>query len=291
VREGYRSFDRSVGALVHRLQQRGVLDRTLMVMGADHGHSLIDKHYDLEGFFEARGLKTLYYPKAFQRWFACDVAVMVGGNGMGHVYLRGSGWKKDEPSDERLSRLPNVVDDLLAQDAIDIVAWRVGRSGDVRVRSRRGEATVRLSADHVTYQVTAGKSDPFGYGPMPARMNRHDAVRLTQHTEYPDGIVQVSQIFGASRAGDMIVTAAKGWDLKERHQRHLHRSGHGSLHREHMAVPFAMNYPFDPDAVRTVDAFPSILELLGEKAGVAHDGRCLVTPSVATASTPTRAAS
>src|SRR5213075_3174290 len=66
VREGYRAFDRALGSLCGRLGARGTLDRTLLVMGADHGHSEVEKHFDLEAFFETRRLKTLYYPKAFQ---------------------------------------------------------------------------------------------------------------------------------------------------------------------------------------------------------------------------------
>jgi hypothetical protein len=280
VREGYRSFDRSVGALVSRLRARGVLERTLIVMGADHGHSLIDHHFDLEGFFESRGLRTLYYPKQFQRWFLSDVAVMVGGHGMGHVYFRGEGWGKDEPAEARIARHAGVIDDLLANEAVDVVAWPTA-DGAVRVRSRRGQALVRLHADTVEYTVE--KNDPFGFGPLPARLSRHDAIRLTQASEYPDAIVQISQIFGASRAGDLVVTASKGWDLKPTHGAHAHRSGHGSLHREHMAVPFAINHPFDRDAVRTVDAYPTILRLLGEAAPAPHDGRCLVEAELAKA--------
>jgi hypothetical protein len=281
VREGYRSFDRSVGALIARLRQKGSLERTLIVMGADHGHSEIDNHFDLEGFFENRGLRTLYYPKQFQRWFACEVAVMVGGYGMGHVYFRGSGWAKDEPAEERIARVPGVIDDLLAHDAIDHLAWRTA-DGEVEVRSRRGRARLSLDRHGVTYRVIG--ADPFGYGPLPERMTRHEAIRRTQGTEYPDAPVQISQIFGASRAGDLVVTAAKGWDLKPTHGSHAHRSGHGSLHREHMAVPFAMNHPFDAEAVRTVDAYPTILALCGEEAPGEHDGRSLVGEAAARAS-------
>lgn len=276
VREGYRSFDRAVGALAARLRERGRLDRTLLVMGADHGHSEVHTHFDLEAFFEKRGLRTLYYPKAFTpaRWFASEVAVMVGGNGMGHVYLRGAGWDRDETGDERLAHVPGVVEDLLAEPAVDIVAWRPGADGAVRVVSRRGSALVTLGADDVEYRVET--TDPFGYGPLPRLLSRHEALVRTQHTDYPDGPVQIAQIFGAPRAGDLIVTSARGCDLRLRGEHRPHRSGHGSLHRDHMAVPFAMNHPYDTSAVRTVDAFPTILALVGEPVPRGVDGRLLV---------------
>ena len=275
VREGYRAFDRTVGQLSARLRARGHLERTLIAMGADHGHSPVANHFDLEGFFERRGLRTLYYGKQVKRWFGCDAAVMVGGNAIAHVYLRGAGWTSDETGAERLAKHPGLVDDLLAEPGVDILAWN-GVNGTVHVRSRRGAAEVRLDGDHVTWQPHGG--DPFGYGELPTRMTRHEAIQLTQHTTYPDGIVQVAQIFGASRSGDLIVTSTPTWDLRARGDHHLHRSGHGSLHRDHMAVPFAINHPFDTDAVRTVDAFPTILGLMGEPTPGHIDGRDLAFP-------------
>lgn len=272
VREGYRAFDRAVGALVGRLRLKGSLDQTLLVLGSDHGHSEVDRHFDLEVFFERRGLRTLYYPKsAYKHWFDCDVAVMVGGNGMGHVYLRGAGWDAAETGDERLGRMPGLVDDLLAEDAVDLIAWRPGEDATVRIRSRRGTALVRLGADEVEYRVTG--SDPFGYPALPEKLSRHAALLLTRDTDYPDGVVQLAQIFGCARAGDLVVSASRGWDLRAHNLKHPHRSGHGSLHREHMNVPFAMSHRFTDPAVRTVDAFPTILRLLGESPPPGVDGR------------------
>jgi Type I phosphodiesterase / nucleotide pyrophosphatase len=271
ARQGYYTFDRTVGALAQRLKRAGRLERTLLCVCSDHGHREVTDHFDLAGFFEARGLRTMSYPKAFQHWFRCEAAVMVGGNSMGHVYLRGSGWGADEPSESRLDRVKGVVEDLLGEPAVDIVAWP-GVSG-VEVRSRRGRATVVRDGDGLSWTVHG--SDPFGYDELPVRMSSLEVLGLTQDSDYPDGPTQVSQIFGSARAGDLVVSAAPGWDLTAR-QRHAHRSGHGSLHKDHMRVPFAMSYPFPAGPVRTVDAFPTILELLGEDSPSGIDGRSLV---------------
>jgi len=272
AREGYRAFDRALGKLVTRLKRRGAYDRTLLCFGSDHGHSQVEGHFDLARFFESRGLSTLYYPKPLKHWFGADVAVMIGGNAMGHVYLRGAGWNVEETGEERLTRLPGIVDALLAEDAVDFCAWR-SADGDVRVRSRRGAATLRLDGDTVGYAVEG--TDPFGYAPLPARMSQAQALRLTQDTMYPDGPVQVAQLFGSPRAGDLVVSASPGWDL-DRPSRKAYRSGHGTLHRDHMRVPFALSHPFSRSAVRTVDAFPTILELLGEPTPEGIDGLSLV---------------
>ncbi len=275
VREGYRRFDQMVGELARRLSDKGRLERTLLVLGSDHGHGEVHAHFDLAAWVAARGLATLSYPKAFgRRWFSSEAAVMVGGNGMGQIYLRGAGWAADESGEERLAHAPGLVDDLLAEPAVDLCAWgRADRA--VEVRSRRGAATVRLFDDSVEYRVHG--SDPFGYGPLPERLDRRAALKETQETNYPDGLVQVAQLFGAARTGDLVISAARGYDLGGDAGRRSFRSGHGSLHRDHMAVPVAMNHRFDTTAVRTVDLCPSILTLLGEPVLPRLDGESLIT--------------
>jgi hypothetical protein len=271
AREGYRAFDRAVGALAASLARAGRLERTLLCVCSDHGHSEVTTHFDLAGFFERRGLRTLAYPSAFQHWFRCEAAVMVGGNSMGHVYLRGRGWDANEPSEERLARVPGVIDDLLAEPAVDLCAWR-GADGAVEVRSRRGAARVTLGGGEVRYQVAG--ADPFGYRPLPEKLGDGELHRLTESSDYPDGPVQLAQLFGSSRAGDLVISAAPGCDL--RLERRAHRSGHGSLHKDHMRVPFALSHPFAARPVRSVDACPTILALLGEEIPAGIDGRSLV---------------
>ncbi|MHC5019881.1 MAG: hypothetical protein ACYTGX_07160, partial [Planctomycetota bacterium] len=77
--------------------------------------------------------------------------------------------------------------------------------------------------------------------------------------------------------GDIIVSATPGWDFGKQGTTHgTSVSGHGSLHATHLRVPFLMNRPFDTTAVRTVDAAPTILELMGQRPGPACDGVSLV---------------
>jgi arylsulfatase A-like enzyme len=273
AREGYRAFDRALGRLVGRLARRGTYERTLLCFASDHGHGEVLRHFDLVKFFEERGVKTLHYPRPLRHWFDCEAAVMVGGNGMGHVYLRGGGWQVDEPVEARLAGSPGLVEALLEQAGVDVCAHRSGPSGDVAIRSRRGAATARLEGRELTYQVHG--ADPFGYGPLPETMTDERALRLTRDTAYPDGPVQVAQLLGSPRSGDLVLSASPGWDF-DRDTRRAYRSGHGTLHRDHMRVPFALSHPFATDAVRTVDAFPTILRLLDERVPENIDGRSLV---------------
>jgi hypothetical protein len=143
------------------------------------------------------------------------------------------------------------------------------------VRSRRGQATIELHNGDISYRVDRG--DPFGYGPLPARMSRAELLARTIDSDYPDAPLQVAQLFDSPRAGDFVVSAAPGYDLRAAARERVEfRSCHGSLHREHMLVPFATNHPIVDRPPRTADAFPTILQLLGRSVPSGVDGRSLV---------------
>jgi hypothetical protein len=275
ARACYGGFDRVFGRLVQKLAMTGQLERSLFVLGADHGHTEVKAHFDLEGFVDRLGYRTLYYPKHVRRWMGAEAAVMVAGNGVGHVYLKGPGkWAARPPVEEHLGRHPTLISDLLANDAVDHVIYR-SAAGDTEVRSRRGAASIRLDDGHVEYRVH--DADPFGYGPLPARMSRAEVLARTIDSDYPDAPLQVAQVFDSPRAGDLLISAAPGFDLRAgARERVEHRSCHGSLHREHMTVPFAINHPMVDRPPRSVDAFPTILSLLGREIPSGIDGQTLV---------------
>jgi hypothetical protein len=275
VRDSYLDFDRVVGKLVTALKTSGQLESSLLVMGADHGHTEVREHFDLEGFIEKRGLRTLYFPKQVLRWMGANAAVMVAGNGMGHIYIKGPDkWSARPTASALIGHHPQLLDDLLAQQAVDHVIYRPENGAEVRVVSRRGEASIYMAGDRVRYVVH--KSDPFGYGPLPAEMSRTEALELTFDSNYPDALVQVAQVFDSPRCGDFLVSAAPGYDLRSRGEGKKHCSCHGTLHREHMIVPFLANHPIAQRKMRTVDAFPTMLELMGRPVPAPIDGRTLV---------------
>lgn len=109
---------------------------------------------------------------------------------------------------------------------------------------------------------------------MPERMTNQECFEKTATTEYPDAPVQLLQIFRSGRAGDLILSAAKGSDLRRRHEIPEHKSSHGSLHWEHMQVPILSNVKLssNPKIFRSVDVFPTILKLLGRPIPPGIDG-------------------
>jgi hypothetical protein len=275
VLDAYRAFDGVIGDCVRELRETGQLESSLLLLSADHGHSEVTRHLDLEGFFEQRKLRTLYFPWGARRFFDCDVACMVGGNGMAHVYLRGpQGWKQRPPTEALLEQHPTLVDDLLARDEVHLCAQR-NSDGEIAIRTPRGEARVRAANGHVEYRVERG-DDPFGYPALPARMTRDELLERTNATEYPDAPLQLAQLFDSARCGDLVLSAQPGCDLRERFERWEHKSCHGTLRREHIQVPFAASAKLRAGPWRTADVFATVLSGLNAHVPE-NDGRDLLS--------------
>ncbi len=130
---------------------------------------------------------------------------------------------------------------------------------------------IREKPNGITYRVREGE-DPFGYRGMPVEMSHDQALAATFDTEYPDAPYQLLKVIGSSRSGDVIVSARKGYDLRNKHEYPEHKASHGSLHREHMHVPLFMNTEISADYVRTVDLFPTMLSLTGHSVEGDIDG-------------------
>lgn len=256
ARAAYRRVDRTVGEVARTLERTGRYEDTLIAVVSDHGHEPVAEHFDIgpeiEGHFK---VKTAYHSlKGFAR--DPDVISAVSGNAMAHLYFN--------------RRPAGLVDWLLDRPAIDIVAERL-KDGAIGVTSRRGAATLRETGGRLSY-VVAG-ADPFGYGPLPKSIDFESALTLTAETEYPDGLAQLAQIFRSRRTGDMVVSAAPGYDLRKRFERPEHRSSHGALHAAHINVPLAISTPLAAGPVRTADVFSIALEHLGIEEPPGVDGR------------------
>ena len=170
----------------------------------------------------------------------------------------------------------------------------VGQSetGDIIVQSRSGQGRISchsLDTDHGDSQnsLTPFKCadalrfsyqfigiDPLGYGIHYKNLSSREALRKTYDSSYPDGIIQLWQIFNGDRTGDLVLSAESGYDLRARYEIPEHHATHGALIAEHMHIPFATNYPIAEQCIRSVDVFPTVLSLCGHKvAGHPIDGR------------------
>lgn len=266
VRDALRIVDQAVGRIRDDAERSGRWDTMRLQVVSDHGHSPVRAHEDLAGVVRSWDCRVLAHPWAVG--VAADVAVMVSGNAMAHLYV-------DLPSRERRwwpalgERWSWLADQLLARESVDLMLLPHG-TGRCHVRSRgRGAAFVEFDGARFSYRPDTG--DPLGLGAL-ERLSADDALDATRASDYPDAVVQIAHLAGSARAGDIILSATRGWDFRAKWEPIPHVSTHGALHREHMMVPLLLNRPPARAPRRTVDVMPSALAALGRRVPAGLDG-------------------
>ena len=269
--ESLRIVDTLVGELRRDLESSGVWDHTHLWVVSDHGHVQLKDHEDLVRVLSDWGHRVRAHPWVYTS--AGDVAAMVSGNALAHLYLdldlRARRWwralaLKWEP----------VVQQLLTRDSVDLVLLpHSADSVEIRARGRRGAAMLQTSEGRYTYRPRSG--DPLGIGEL-AGLDREEAYDATFNSDYPDALVQIAALCSAARSGDLILSATRDWDFRARYEPIPHVSSHGALHRDHMLVPLILNRPPRVLPRRTVDVFPSALAALGITQPRVLDGRSFV---------------
>jgi hypothetical protein len=183
-----------VAASIRRDAERDGRWRTMQLcVVSDHGHSPVTQHLDLARTMRDAGFRVRSHP-----WTLPDhsqVAVMVSGNSMAHLYL-------DLKSRDRRpwTSLAGAWDPYLrvlgAHPAVDLVATIVDPS---TVLVTRGDRSARISTSPrgLTYRPTCG--NPLGVEPFENECD--DAVHeRTRATGYPDGVRQLARLALAERS-------------------------------------------------------------------------------------------
>ncbi len=272
VRDAIGDVDVAIARAQEIARVGGWLDTLRIWVVADHGHAPVSQHDDLHAWFESRALRVCAHPRLHTR--NPDIALMVGGNAMAHVYVDPSNrtrvwWR------ENGARWESLHDALIARPAVDLVA--VGLSADrVRVsHAGRGASVISRVAhadgDRWSYDASAG--DALQLGGSQRDLNQSDAWDACAGSEYPDALVQLLQLCVSSRSGDMVVSAADGWDLRDRYEPVAHVSTHGALLRAQMTVPLLLDAAPVLAPQRTADVMPSALVALGLPVPAGLDGR------------------
>jgi arylsulfatase A-like enzyme len=257
-------------------EQLGYWDDTHVWITSDHGHSPVAAHDDLARGVADLGLRVMAHPWIFR--LAPEVAVMVSGNAMAHVYVELE--RRHRPLWSALhGRWESLALWLLDRPSVDLLLLPNDRGCEVRSRTR-GNAVVLGDGARFSYLRRGG--DPLGIGADVHRADAGSAYDATIDTDYPDGIVQIATIARAPRAGDMILSAARSWDFRARYEPIPHVSSHGALHRDHMLVPLVVNRAPAHAPRRTVDVMPSALVALGLTPPAGLDGSSFLEPARST---------
>ena len=271
VHEALATIDNVVAEIRHDAERAGRWDHTHLWIVSDHGHSAVAHHDDLAVLFdESWGFRTLAHPWTLGAGH--EVAVMVSGNAMAHIYLELT--RRQRPYWPALrSRWSGVADALLARESVDLLILPHGRH-KVEVRAaRRGSAMI--TTDETTYSYRPVDGDPLGIGLLDSADAR-EAFDATRDSDYPDGVVQIAHMAAASRSGEIMLSATRGWDFRERYEPIPHCSSHGGLHRDHMLAPLIVNQPVAHLPRRTVDVMPSALVAMGLPVPAGLDGESFV---------------
>jgi Type I phosphodiesterase / nucleotide pyrophosphatase len=251
--------DDAVGRIRDDAERDGRWEKMHLWICSDHGHSPVHSHEDLARLITKGGHSVIAHPWIFSS--RADVAVMVSGNAMAHVYVELE--RMERPGWNALaSKWHDLLLQLEARDSVDLVLLpKNPGSGECEVRAKgRGSALVKWSGTRYSHAHRTG--NPLGL-PECAGVSSTEAHALTLGSDYPDGIVQIAHLTGSARAGDIILSAARDWDFRARHEPIPHVSSHGALHRDHMLVPLLLNRPAATIPKRTIDVMPSALRALG----------------------------
>jgi len=270
VHEAMRIVDATAAEIRRDAERSGRWDATHLWIVSDHGHSPVTAHDDLASLLRLWGHDIITHPWIFSG--GRDAAVMVSGNAMAHIYL-----ELDRPErpwwPSLAARWSGLVDSLLDRPSVDLMILPLS-SNEYEVRSRsRGTATICARTDCYSYTPVTG--DPLGIGPHEG-LSDANAYDVTASSDYPDAIVQIARLASASRSGEIILSAVRGWDFRSHHEPIPHVSSHGALHRDHMLVPLLTNKPVAYAPRRTVDVMPSALAALDLELPAGLDGTSFV---------------
>jgi hypothetical protein len=257
VVDALRIVDEMAATVRVEAERRGEWPVTSLWVVSDHGHSGVGDHEDLVGVVAQLGHRVLAHPWVFT--INPEVAVMVSGNAMAHLYVDLG--RRDRPWWPGIApRWGQLADALLARSSVDLLLLPHGENRCEVRAAGRGTAFVERSNGRFSYRAVTG--DPLGVGRDLDNVEHIAAFEATIATSYPDSVVQVARLAGSRRSGELILSASPGWDFRARYEPIPHVSSHGALHREHMLVPLLVNRPVRGLPRRTVDVMPSALEVL-----------------------------
>ncbi len=272
VRDALRTVDETAARIRDDAERDGRWDSMHMWIVSDHGHSPVRAHEDLAGLIASWKLGVIAHPWIYGA--GRDVAVMVSGNAMAHLYLElGNRSPTRAPWSTLEKKWAWLADRLLERESVDLLLLPLeGNSCEVRAKGR-GAARVILEDGRYSYRPISG--DPLAIGAHES-LSHNEAYEATAGSDYPDAIVQIAHLAGSARVGEIMLSASRNWDYRAKWEPIPHVSSHGALHREHMQVPLVVNRRVGGVPRRTVDIMPSALTALDIEVPQGLDGRSFI---------------
>ncbi|HMI55225.1 MAG TPA: alkaline phosphatase family protein, partial [Gemmatimonadaceae bacterium] len=203
VGDAMRIVDDTVAQIRADAERAGRWQKMHLWVASDHGHSPVEEHEDLVALLTEWGYSTLAHPWAFKS--SADVAVMVSGNAMTHLYLDLE--EKTRPWWPALgNRWSELAEKLLSRASVDLVILPTSASSCEISGRNRGRATLAWSEWKYSYEPKDG--DPLGIGEQRS-LDDNEAYEVTIRSDYPDALVQIAHLVASPRSGDIILSAAR----------------------------------------------------------------------------------
>ncbi|UCE12946.1 MAG: alkaline phosphatase family protein [Candidatus Heimdallarchaeota archaeon] len=267
----YISLDKIVGKVARILENQNRLDDTLLIVSSDHGQSENSGHFNLYRFCK-KFFDSECFPFPVKRNFSCLVAEQ--GNKSGFIYLkRDSSWEKKCSHEflENSSKYSHFLNALSKRKELDLILTRDENNNTIITKK---DQVSRITKNGKQFQYEFEKRDPLGIG-IEGCFDLQSSFELTAGSDYPDILLQATQIFDSSRTSDIVVLAKSDYDFRESylHVKRLwhsyewpqHQSGHGGISKHQFRTPIAINYEISNNQLRSLDLYPTILKLLGIK--------------------------
>lgn len=315
-RQALRNMDNQIGRICRGLERAGTLDRTLLVLTADHGQAsmrdgdgVIDVARYLADHFGIRVTDKRLHNWDFVERFAFydkyDVVAVADAPRLLGLHLRGAGqnWY-DRPKDIRPLQLSTregrinaeqLAEHLARMPYARFVAMRAGDDTTLLL-SRRGKALVirqqgngqLCDGDRFTYRLVQGR-DPLNLRmpgltdtePSERVLSASDWLATTIDSDNPGVVSQIVGYFDSTRTGDIVVFAEPGYGFAP------DLSGHGSTSPQEMRIPLifaggGIEPGVSDEPVRLQSVMPTIMTFLGYgerlKAPQAPEGPVLDLP-------------
>ena len=285
--------DKYIGSLIKTLRNTGYFDSTAIGIISDHGNYKAEKMYDIEPFFEAKGLKQ-YIPRKGTGDFDATIG------GVGFFNFRGKDWfhhptfnqlKDFEPSGpgggnldlfEMLWKIPGVKlmyyrdDDNTPDKGIIYLEHRDEKTGkklkDTIEYEGHGikQKTKYIPSDEDFYKYreheeTASLLDGKGH-------TIDEWLNATNQIDFPMIVDQVPRYFKNPRSCDIITSTLGeyGFGYEHGETKADYPYSHDIGLKKSMTVPFIIggspNIPnLNLSYCKTTDMVPTLLNMLGEK--------------------------
>jgi len=267
----YQIADNSIGEVRAYLEKKGWWKNTLFMLTSDHGLTPSHTHFDLGDWMTEQGLKSVGYPVIWRQ--NPKSAVMISGNSFGSIHLlnhEGDHVLQEKELVDHFSK--ERMDELLKEKAVDFITYRGNNEGEYYVQNHHGKALIIQHQANYSYRPI--DADPLCLKHITVKGHRA-ALESTFNSLYPDALVQITQLFKSRRAGDIVVSARNGYDLRDFWEYPEHKGSHGSLTKEHIHVPLIYNQKgWAEHAARTADIFPTILKWMDKPIPV-NEGNAL----------------